>query len=134
MFVELMKLDKLGQPDRIEFIKLPKELFNYMVENLSGGCLVRLNSNSKTPYVFHKKAQQMVLVVNGDGFGYIGDKTHQLKKGDLVYFGKMVKHSFFTRTKMHIICYHLPTDFGGEDKILIEEDLSMKSKILEDEI
>lgn len=109
----------------VYFLKLPEELLQFFSEKLfSIGYLAKLSNRSKVPYIMHKKAKQLVLVLSGKGLAYINEKVYPISKGNLIFFKENVRHAFLTRHELEILCFHLPQDFGKSDYFVIGESLN----------
>jgi len=107
-------LDKM-QPGEFENIKVEK----LCSQEETTSFLIWVSDTVK-PH-FHKKHNETLYFIEGEGIFYVGSKKHEIKSGDYITIPKNVVHSFKTTSKSPIkaISVQAP-EFFGEDRFWIE--------------
>jgi mannose-6-phosphate isomerase-like protein (cupin superfamily) len=70
----------------------------------------------------HTTHSEHVLVLEGEGLMRLGEKSFDIKKGDLVFIPKNTVHSVKCKSKMplKVLSVQAPM-FDGKDRIMVEE-------------
>lgn len=82
-----------------------------------------LKNDSEKPYVLHKKANQITVLLKGEGKAFIDDKIYDIFEDDILLMTSNTKHSFICESnEMELFHIHVPNAEILNDRYIIRED------------
>ena len=82
-----------------------------------------LKNDSEKPYVLHKKANQITVVLKGEGKAFIDNKTYDIFEDDILLMTNNTRHSFICESgEMELFHIHVPNAEILIDRYIIRED------------